>query len=63
MVRPPYSARQYTDDVVAAAFSPDGRLVITANGDGSARVYPLELCEGFEGLKRVAQRRLNGFSD
>jgi WD40 repeat protein len=62
-INDPIGPRQFTDDVAAAAFSPDGQLVITANGDGSARVYTLELCEGFKGLKQVAQRRLNGFSD
>jgi WD40 repeat protein len=55
--------RQYTDDVVAAAFSLDGKLVATAHGDGSARVYRLDLCGGLDDLSKVAQRRLNGVKD
>jgi WD40 repeat protein len=57
----PPGPRQYTDDVVAAAFSPDGKLLVTANGDGDARVYPLDLCGGFDDLKQVDQRRLDGY--
>ncbi len=37
----PPGPRQYTDDVVAAAFSSDGKLLVTAHGDGNARVYRL----------------------
>ncbi len=48
----PSGPRQYTDDVVAAAFSPDGKLVITANGDGSARVYPLETLRRIRGPEK-----------
>ena len=48
----PPGPRQYTDDVIAAAFSSDGKLLITAHGDGNARVYRLELCGGFDDLKR-----------
>ena len=59
----PPGPRQYTDDVVAAAFSSDGKLLITANGDGNARVYALELCGGFIALKQVVQRRLNAYKD
>jgi len=59
----PPGPRQYTADVVAAAFSHDGKLVVTAHGDGSARVYRVELCGGLDDLKQVAERRLNGFSD
>lgn len=56
----PPGPRQYTDDVVAAAFSSDGKLVVTAHGDGNARVYSLELCGGFDELKNVTERRLEG---
>jgi WD40 repeat protein len=56
----PPGPRQYTNDVVAAAYSPDGKLVVTANGDGNARVYTLELCGTFDELKGVVQRRLEG---
>ena len=56
----PPGPRQYTDDVVAAAFSSDGKLLVTAHGDGNARVYRLELCGGIEELKSVAERRLEG---
>jgi hypothetical protein len=56
----PPGPRQYTDDVVAAAFSSDGKLLVTAHGDGNARVYSLDLCGGFDELKHVAQRRLEG---
>ena len=56
----PPGPRQYTDDVVAAAFSSDGKLLVTAHGDGNARVYRLELCGGFDELKSVAERRLEG---
>jgi len=59
-INEPPGPRQYTDDVVAAAFSSDGKLLVTAHGDGSARVYNLELCGGFDALKRVAERRLEG---
>jgi WD40 repeat protein len=56
----PPGPRQYTDDVVAASFSSDGKLLATAHGDGNARVYRLELCGGFDELKSVAERRLEG---
>jgi WD40 repeat protein len=57
----PPGPRQYTDDVVAAAFSGDGKLLATAHGDGSARVFHLELCGGTDDLKQLANRRLAGF--
>lgn len=50
--------RSFTDDVAAAVFSPDGKGLITANGDGIARVYALELCGGFAELLSVANRRI-----
>ena len=53
----PPGPRQYTDDVVAAAFSSDGKLLVTAHGDGNARVYRLKLCGGFDELKSLAERR------
>ena len=56
----PPGPRQYTDDVVAAAFSSDGKLLVTAHGDGNARVYRLKLCGGFDELKSLAERRLEG---
>ena len=56
----PPGPRQYTDDVVAAAFSSDGRLLVTANGDGNGRLYCLELCGEFDDLKTVAEHRLKG---
>ena len=59
----PPGPRQYTDDVVAAAFSSDGKLLITANGDGDARVYPLDLCGGFNDLKHVIKRRSAAYID
>jgi WD40 repeat protein len=59
----PPGPRQYTEDVVAAAFSPDGKLVITANGDGNARVYRLELCGGLSDLKEVSRKRSDGFKN
>ncbi len=59
----PPGPRQYTDDVVAAAFSADGKLLITAHGDGNARVYRLELCGEFDALKEVARKRREGFED
>src|SRR5262249_16764303 len=58
----PPGPRQYTDDVVAADFSSDGKLVVTAHGDGSARVYSLELCGGLDDLEKLARRRLEAFS-
>ena len=58
----PPGPRQYTDDVVAASFSSDGKLVVTAHGDGNARVYRLDLCGGFDELKSVAERRLKGLT-
>jgi WD40 repeat protein len=57
----PAGPRQYTDDVVAAAFSPDGKWVVTASGDGTARAYRLSLCGGFDDLKGVADYRRDGF--
>jgi WD40 repeat protein len=59
----PPGPRQYTDDVVAATFSPDGKLVVTASGDGTARAYRMALCGDFEDLKGVAKLRLDGFLD
>ena len=59
----PPGPRQYTDDVVAAAFSSDGKVLITAHGDGNARVYRLELCGGFDDLKEVARKRRDGFKN
>ena len=59
-INEPPGPRQYTDDVVAAAFSSDGKLLVTAHGDGNARVYSLELCGGFDDLKKVTERRLEG---
>ena len=49
--------RQYTDDVAAAAFSADGKLLITGHGDGLARVYRLDLCGSLDDLLDVTQRR------
>ncbi len=60
-INDPPGPRQYTDDVVAAAFSPDGKLVVTAQGDGTARAYRLALCGDFDDLKEVTQLRLDGF--
>ena len=59
-INEPPGPRQYTDDVVAAAFSSDGKLLVTAHGDGNARVYSLELCGGFDALKKVADERCAG---
>jgi WD40 repeat protein len=59
----PPGPRQYTDDVVAAAFSSNGKLVVTAHGDGNARVYRLELCGGIDDLEHLAERRLAGFKN
>jgi WD40 repeat protein len=58
----PPGARQYTDDVVAASFSSDGTMLVTAHGDGNARVYRLDLCGRFDELKSVAERRLKGLT-
>jgi WD40 repeat protein len=59
----PPGPRQYTDDVVAAAFSGDGKLLATAHGDGTARIFRLELCGGIDDLKHLAERRLAGFKN
>ena len=34
-----------TGNVFGAAFSPDGRYLATAGGDGTARIYALEMDE------------------
>ena len=56
-INEPPGFRQYTDDVVAASFSSDGKLLATAHGDGNARIYRLDLCCGLEALKDIAKRR------
>jgi WD40 repeat protein len=56
--------RSFTDDVAAAVFSrPDGRKLITANGDGNARIYQLDLCGSLNELRSVASRRIPNRDD
>jgi WD40 repeat protein len=40
-------------------FSPDGRQVVTAGGDGYARIFSTELAGSLTQVKRIAQRRLH----
>ncbi len=47
----------HTDSVSSAAYSPDGRWIVTASGDGTARVWPWPDVEGLlaEARSRVAR--------
>jgi dipeptidyl aminopeptidase/acylaminoacyl peptidase len=44
--------------VNSAAFSPDGRRVVTAGDDGTARVYACDLCGPIDGLILLAPTRV-----
>ncbi len=48
---------QAMGDVTSAAFSSDGKTVITASGDGTARTYVCELCGGLDELSKLVTRR------
>jgi len=50
--------RSFTDDVAAASFSPDGKFLVTANGDGVVWLYKLDLCGSAEELLQLAEKQL-----
>ena len=52
------SLRPYSDDVNRAVFSRDGRFILTAHGDGKARVFACEACLSLDGLLELSQSRI-----
>jgi WD40 repeat protein len=44
--------------VSSAAFSPDGKFVLTAIADGTAYVYGCEICASLEDLLAIARTRV-----
>lgn len=50
--------RGHTDLLNSARFSPDGKLIVTASRDGTARVSSCDLCGSVQELLELAQRRL-----
>jgi WD40 repeat protein len=44
--------------VYGSAFSPDGKLVVTASADGTARIWSCALCGPLESIERIARARL-----
>jgi eukaryotic-like serine/threonine-protein kinase len=49
--------RQHTDLVNTAVFSPDGRLILTASDDQTAKAYACESCGPLDELVLVARQR------
>jgi WD40 repeat protein len=47
--------RGHTDAVLALSFSPDGRYLLTASHDGTARIYPVH----FEDVLTLARAALS----
>jgi len=42
----------------SAAFSPDGKRIVTASEDGTARIYACDICVPLEGLLSIARNRV-----
>jgi WD40 repeat protein len=49
--------RGHTDRVGVAAFSADGRSIVTAGDDGTARIYECALCGSVQSLVTMARQR------
>jgi WD40 repeat protein len=49
--------RQHSDLVSTAVFSPDGRLLLTASDDHTAKAYPCESCRPLAELLPMARER------
>jgi len=50
--------RGHRGPLSAAAFAPDGRLIVTAGTDGTVRTYACDLCGTVDDLVRLATLRL-----
>jgi WD40 repeat protein len=50
---------QQGNSLADCEFSPDGRQVVTAGGDGYARVFSTELAGSLTQIKRIARQRLH----
>jgi WD40 repeat protein len=48
----------HSGPVISAAFSSDGRSVVTVSGDQMARVFRCELCGSVEELLELATKRV-----
>ena len=44
--------------VTTALFTPDGRRIVTASGDGTVRVFQCTVCGGVDELVRIARARV-----
>jgi WD40 repeat protein len=56
--QPVAELRGHTQSVVSAAFSPDGKFVVTANSDKTAQIYRCELCGSLEELLALGRTRV-----
>jgi WD40 repeat protein len=50
--------RGHTSSITGARFSADGRRIVTASDDGTARIYECALCGSVEELAALASRRI-----
>jgi WD40 repeat protein len=51
--------RGHRGRVTSAAFSPNGRAIVTGGVDGTVRTYRCDICGGLGELVRLAGRRLD----
>jgi WD40 repeat protein len=54
----PFIRGHETGPLTSAVFSPDGRRILTAAGDGTVRTYVCDLCGDLDDLLRIAAKRL-----
>ena len=47
----------HADFVNAVSFSPNGKRILSASDDSTAKIYPCETCVPLDQLRKLVQRR------